>query len=80
MASTLHNLSALLPTGDEGLTFRELCRLWGVGERVGKNYLRAADEAGMLVRGQKIITNVAGRPSAVPVYSFVEKPKKGRGK
>lgn len=67
--------------GDEGATRQELCDIWKCSQRMVSRHLKAAESAGMLKAGWRVITDVSGRRNRVPVYSFSEKPKgKSRSK
>lgn len=49
---------------------------WGVSERTAREYLRLADEAGLLEVGEKLKRTVMGR--LVPVKAVRFKKKRGR--
>jgi hypothetical protein len=68
----------VIPDSAEGKTFQELKVVWKCGDRIVRRYLQDAKKAGILRTGERQISNLAGRRSAVPVYSFVLPKKNGR--
>lgn len=65
-----------LDAGDGGATRAELRQMWNCGEKLASKYIHMAHAAGILRTGWRVTTDISGRPNRVPVYSFVEKPKK----
>jgi hypothetical protein len=63
-------------SGDDGATREELRRLWNCGAVKASQYLRMAQEAGILRTGWRIGKDISGRNNRIPVYSFVEPPKR----
>lgn len=62
--------------GDKGATSRELKEIWKCGDRIVRKRLEAANSAGALRTGWRVITDLSGRQNRVPVYSFVRVARK----
>jgi hypothetical protein len=62
--------------GDEGASRKELSALWKCGERMVSRNLQMARDAGILRVGNRIVQDISGRRNNIPVYSFIEKPKR----
>jgi len=67
--------------GDGGATREELRQVWKCGAVKASQYLRMAQQAGILQTGWRISKDISGRNNRIPVYSFTSPPKarkKGR--
>lgn len=63
----------------DGLTVNELAARWGISSGLVRRRLQTAAGAGMLRVGRRPVTDLAGRPTSIPVYA-IDIPKQKGGK
>jgi hypothetical protein len=79
LMKAMHDAGLTGDLSDEGKTTNELAEAWNCSRRRATVLLHGAAALGILRRGTRSVTNLAGNPSRVPVYSFiVDKPAKSR--